>query len=204
MGFTSTGRDQGSQFFFELPLHSAASAGVDGRVSSSANANLTVNVMRVKGPERKRRKKPTPAPSAASFPDTVEFAAREKVYSTTIDLEQDVVEIEGSPLPTGDQKSSRDSEGTTATATTSSGGSGRGISSDRSPMLPLEDIPRMTLDLESESEQLVGIDPPPRPLSTFLMKAEQYSQVPSSDSLMDSGGGAGAVVVPCMDAISSL
>jgi hypothetical protein len=154
--------------------------------------------MRVKGPERKRRKKPTPA---SSFPHAVEVAAKEKVFATTtVDLEQDVVGTDAFPLlPTENQKGSRDSEGTTTAPVLSSGcsgsGSGRGRSRDRSPLIPLEDIPRMTLDLESESEQLMGIEPPPRPLSTFLMKAEQYSQLPSSDSLMESGGGAGAVVL---------
>ena len=187
MGFTSAGRDQGSQFFFELPLHSAASAGIDGRVSSAnnANANLNVNVMRVQGPERKRRRrKPAPAPSSPSILEVVGVVSG-KVYAATMELEQDDV-VETEAFSSGQRNgSSRDcSEGNNDTIQCGSGSGSR--SGNRSPLLPLEDMPRMAMDLESESDQLIA--PPPRPLSTFLVKAEQYSQLPSCDSPMDNAG----------------
>ena len=136
------------QFFFvELPLYSAASAGVDGEC-----------------PERKRRRrKPVPAPSSASasLSDAIVGFVQEKVYAYTTQAN-----------PT--MGSSGHSEGLVVAAATHGSESGNGSRRERAPRVATREVPIITAIMDLESEQQGSPMPPrSRPLSIFLMKAAE-------------------------------
>ena len=149
------------QFFFvELPLYSAASAGVDGEC-----------------PERKRRRrKPVPAPSSASasLSDAIVGFVQEKVYASMTDLEANMLDTTQANPTMG---SSGHSEGLVVAAATHGSESGNGSRRERAPRVATREVPIITaiMDLEAKESEQQGSPTPPRsrPLSIFLMKAAE-------------------------------